>query len=189
MFYNQAFSFISATGNYDANNTLGSYLNYSRFQDNDWFHDWSYLVYFGQTQDIDIVKDAFVECLHPPGLKLIFGKQITDYQGVGANDETSVVCEYPMLKNYAAYTPTLSYPVIGSAFGITLYGLTGCSGCDGSYRTPSATGFTGPIHVFPTWTGSIDEIRFFDINILSFLQLCYDPGLTSPNENKTCVGC
>lgn len=187
MFYNDSFSFISATGDYDKTNVLGSGLNVSRFQDNDWFHDWSYLIYLGHSLDNQSLKEAYVESLHPAGLKLIFGKQISDYQGPGSTDETSRICEYPMLKNYAPYAPTLSYPFIGSFYGLSLYGLSGCSGCLGTYRVPAATGFTGPIHVMPTWAGL--ENRFFDINILSFIQLCVDAGITSPNENKTCTDC
>ncbi len=189
MFNNSSFSFISATGDYEKNNTLGSGLNISRFQDNDWFHDWSYLVYLGSTQDNISLKQAYTESLHPAGLRLIFGKQISDYQGPGVPDETSVVCEYPMLKNYAEYSLTLNYGPLATFYGITLYGLSGYTGCLGTFSVPSATGFTGPTHVLPTWTGVINETRFFDINILNFIQLCYEAGFTSPNENKNCIGC
>jgi hypothetical protein len=189
MFANQNFLFTSATGGFEASNTLGSGLNISRFQDNDWFHDWSYLVFINNIQENETLKQAYIKSLHPAGLRLIFGKQISDYQGPGQSDESSVVCEFPMLKNYAEYSPTLSYGPIGTHFGIDLFGLTGCSGCDGSYHTPAATGFTGPTHVLPTWTGAIDQTRFFDINILSFIQLCFSSGLTSPNDIKTCANC
>ena len=181
MFSNEYFSFASATGNYDQTNSLGSALNISRFQDNDWFHDWSYLIFLGHTQDTSNLKDAYIQSLHPAGLRLVFGKQITDYQGPGVPDENSRICEYPMLKNYAEYSMTLAYGSIGSIYGITLYGLSGCTGC-------RLAGFTGPTHVFPSWTGAITESRFFDINILRFIELCYE-GITSPNENKTCNGC
>ena len=189
MFANDYFAFASATGNYSATNSLGSGLNISRFQDNDWFQDWSYLVYINNYQENITLRDAYVKSLHPAGLRLIYGKQISDYQGPGVADENIIICEYPMLKNYAAYSMTLSYGELGSHYGITLYGLTGCSGCDGSYQIPAATGFTGPIHVLPTWTGAITETRFFDINILSFIELCYSTGLTSPNDTKTCANC
>jgi hypothetical protein len=181
MFANEYFQFTSATGSYEQTNSLGSGLNISRFQDNDWFHDWSYLVYLGSTQDNKNLKEAYTQSLHPAGLRLIFGKQITDYQGPGVPEETSRVCEYPMLRNYAEYSMTLSYGPLSGYYGITLYGLSGCTGC-------RLAGFTGPTHVLPTWTGSIVETRFFDINILSFIELCYE-GITSPNENKTCDGC
>jgi len=189
MFANDYFTFASATGAYADTNSLGSGLNISRFQDNDWFQDWSYLLFVNNYQENLVLRDAYLKSLHPAGLRLIYGKQISDYQGPGVADETSIVCEYPMLKNYAAYSMTLSYGAIGSEYGITLYGLTGCSGCDGSYRTPSATGFTGPIHVLPTWTGAITQTKFFDINILSFIELCYSSGITSPNDDKSCANC
>lgn len=189
MFNNDYFNFISATGDYENINILGSGLNISRFQDNDWFHDWSYLIYIDSIQENQTIKDAYVKSLHPSGLRLVFGKQLTDYQGPGAADDTNLVCEYPMLKNYAPYGLTVTYGEIGVLNGITLYGLSGCSGCDGSYKFPAATGFTGPVYVLPTWTGLIDEKRFFDINIISFLQLCYSSDLTSPNENKSCTNC
>ena len=188
MFQNDFFAFISATGDYDKTNTLGSGLNISRFQDNDWFHDWSYLVYLGNTQDTKSLKEAYTESLHPAGLRLIFGKQISDYQGPGLPDETSLVCEYPMLKNYSSYIIGSTYPFIGTAYGFSLYGLSGCSGCLGTWVIPTATlGFTGPTHVLPTWAGLPNN--FFGINILSFIYMCYDNGVTSPNEFKTCENC
>lgn len=189
MFNNQQFNFTSATGNFSNSTSLGSGLNISRFQDNDWFHDWSYLIFINNLQENENIKDAYIKSLHPAGLRLIYGKQISDYQGPGQSDETSVVCEYPMLKNYAPYSLTLSFGEIGAIDGITLYGLSGCSGCDGSYHTPAATGFTGPVHVLPTWTGAITQTRFFDINILSFIELCHGSGITSPNDNKSCNNC
>jgi hypothetical protein len=182
MFNNEFFEFISATGDYDRTNVLGSALNISRFQDNDWFHDWSYLVYLGHTQDNQSLKQAYVDSLHPAGLRLIFGKQLSDYHGAGVADENSTICEYPMLKNYAPYAPTLTYPFLQSASGFSLYGLTGCCGCQGY------TGFTGPTYVLPSWAG-IPERRFFDINILNFIYLCTNEGITSPNENKNCTSC
>jgi hypothetical protein len=182
MFNNEFFEFVSATGDYEKTNVLGSALNISRFQDNDWFHDWSYLVYLGHTQDHQSLKQAYVDSLHPAGLRLIFGKQISDYQGAGAADEDSRICEYPMLKNYAPYAPTLTYPYLQSLYGFSLYGLTGCCGCHGY------TGFTGPTYVLPTWA-DINERRFFDINILNFIYLCVGDGITSPNETKNCTSC
>lgn len=189
MFNNTLFSFVSATGDYERNNTLGSGLNVSRFQDNDWFHDWSYLVYLGNTQDNVNLKQAYIESLHPAGLRLIFGKKISDYQGPGVSDEISVVCDLPMLKNYAEYSLTLAYGPIGAIYGITLYGLSGCTGCCGSFASPYATGFTGPTYVLPVWTGTITGNRIFDINIGAFINLCHDLGITSPNENKNCTNC
>lgn len=189
MFSNQFFNFTSATGNFETGTALGSGLNISRFQDNDWFHDWSYLVFLNNQQENETLKKAYIQSLHPAGLRLVFGKQISDYQGPGTADETSVVCEFPMLKNYAPYSMTLTYGEVGNKFGITLFGLTGCSGCNGSYHVPAATGFTGPVFVLPTWTGDIPQTRFFDINIVSFLQLCHSSGLTSPNETKSCLNC
>lgn len=189
VFNNDYFNFVSATGNYYNTSTLGSGLNISRFQDNDWFHDWSYLIYLGTTQENTNIRDAYIKSLHPAGLRLIFGKQLSDYQGPGVSDDDSRVCEYPLLKNYAPYSMTLEYAEIGVHYGVTLYGITGCSGCDGSYQTPPATGFTGPVYVFPTWTGTISGSKFFDINISSFIELCYTPGFTSPNENKSCSNC
>jgi hypothetical protein len=188
MFSNNQFAFISATGDYEKTNTLGSGLNISRFQDNDWFHDWSYLIFLGHTQDTKDLKDAYVQSLHPAGLRLVFGKQISDYQGPGVPDEDSRVCEYPLLKNYAPYQMGSTYPFIGNAFGFSLFGISGCSGCLGTFKTPTATlGFTGPTHVMPTWAGLNQP--FFDINILSFIYMCYDSGMTSPNEFKTCENC
>lgn len=188
IFSNNNFTFIAATGDYEKTNILSSGLNISRFQDNDWFHDWSYLVFLGHTQDNKNLKEAYVNSLHPAGLRLVFGKQISDYQGPGVSEETSNICEYPMLKNYAPYQMGSTYPFIGNAFGFSLYGISGCSGCLGTFVTPTATlGFTGPTHVLPTWAGL--QNTFFDINILSFIYMCYGDGVTSPNEFKTCENC
>lgn len=184
-FNNEFFSFIPSNEDYNSSNSLSSVLNLSRFQDNDWFHDWSYLIYLGSTQDNQLLKEAYVESLHPAGLRLVFGKQISDYRGPGVSEETSTVCEYPMLKNYAPYgLTTSSFPKQGEWYGITLYGIAGCCGCCGDLFN----GFTGPTHVLPNWVG-LPEGKFFNINIVDFLQLCFDSGITSPNENATCDGC
>ena len=77
------------------------------------------------------------------------------------------------------------YPNIGQENGFSYAGIDSCVGCCGALYS----GFTGPTHVFPTWTQNIISNTFFDINILDFLTLCYDSGLTSPNEDLTCDEC
>jgi hypothetical protein len=122
---------------------------------------------------------------HPAGIKLIFGKQLSDYVPPIPEDEDLTICEYPLLKNYAPYILGSTYPNIGQVNGLSYAGLDSCIGCCGN----SYNGFTGPTHAFPTWTQNIISSTFFDINILEFLTLCYNSGLTSPNEDLTCDGC
>ena len=175
------------TGDYLSRGDLaGSYLNGSRLQDSDWFHDFSYLLYSGANySNSESLEDLYRKSNHPAGIKLIFGKQLSDYVPPSPEDEDIVVCEYPQLRNYSAYILGSTYPVLGSINGFSFYGLTSCIGCCGN----SYAGFSGPSYRFPSWTQTITQTTFFDINILEFLTLCYDSGFTSPNQSLTCTGC
>lgn len=189
-FYNSNFSFrttVGDTGSYlEKGDLSGSYLNFSRLHSNDWFHDYSYLVFCGENyNDIDDLEYLYRKSNHPAGTHLIFGKQLSDFEPELPESDDGVVCEFPMLKNYAPYLLGSTYPALGSINGISFYGLSSCRGCCGA----SFAGFTGPTHRFPNWNGTINETVFGNINIQDFLFLCYADGITSPNDNLTCVGC
>lgn len=189
-FYDPNFSFrtnIGDTGDYLERGDLGgSYLNYSRLQDSTWFHDHNYLVFIGDKYNgNEDIAEIYRKSNHPAGIGLIFGKQVSDFSPVIPDSESAQVCEYPMLKNYAAYRIGGTYAALGIINGVTFYGLTACTGCCGA----SFSGFTGPTYRFPSWTNLTTASEFKDINILDFLTLCYDTILASPNNNLTCNGC
>ena len=189
-FYSENFNFnitTGLTGNYLSRGDLaGSYLNGSRLQDGNWFHNHSYILYTGpEYSNNEDLERLYKKSNHPAGIKLVFGKQISDYVSPAPTDEDVTTCEYPLLSNYAPYIMGSIYPNIGQENGFSYAGIDSCVGCCGALYS----GFTGPTHVFPTWTQNIISNTFFDINILDFLTLCYDSGLTSPNEDLTCDGC
>lgn len=189
-FYNENFSFrtnVGDTGSYLAKGDLsGSYLNFSRLPNNTWYHDYSYLVFFGDNyDDTNDLEELYRKANHPAGTQLIFGKQLSDFVPEQPESDDGTACEFPMLKNYAPYQLGISYQALGSVNGLSFYGLTACVGCCGT----SFSGFTGPTHRFPNWNQTIIENIFGNINIQEFLFLCYSDGLTSPNDNLTCTGC
>ena len=189
-FYNENFNFrtnVGDTGSYlEKGDLSGSYLNFSKLHDNSWFHDYSYLVYFGDKYNgNDDLEAVYRASNHPAGTHLIFGKQLSDFVPQSPEEDDGIVCEYPMLKNYAPYRLGSTYPALGSINGITYYGISSCVGCCGA----SFSGFTGPTHRIPNWSGTIIESIFNNINIQDFLVLCYTSGITSPNDNLTCTGC
>lgn len=169
-------------GSYSTINHLGgSALNIGRLQDSDWIQDYSYLLKVGITAENYI--EAYKNMLHPAGLRVVFEKEITDYEGPGEGEDTNTICEFPVLKNYTAYRLGTDYnTAIGSFAGVSLYGLTCCNGFSGGFTL----GFTGPSFYFPNWNGNINESRFDDINIFDFFSMCFVSGFTSPNEGITC---
>lgn len=169
-------------GSYSTINHLGgSALNIGRLQDSDWIQDYSYLLKVGITAENYI--EAYKNMLHPAGLRVVFEKEITDYEGPGEGEDTNTICEFPILKNYTAYRLGTDYnTAIGSFAGVSLYGLTCCNGFSGGFTL----GFTGPSFYFPNWNGNINESRFDDINIFDFFSMCFVSGFTSPNEGITC---
>jgi hypothetical protein len=189
-FYNENFNFrtnVGDTGTYlEKGDLSGSYLNFSRLQSGDFFHDYSYLIFCGEkySNNKDL-QDLYRESNHPIGTQLIFGIQLSDFSPETPSEDESVVCEYPMLKNYAPYVLGATYPALGSINGVSFYGLSSCVGCCGA----SFSGFTGPTHRFPNWSGGIQENVFGNINIQDFILLCFDDGLTSPNDTLSCTGC
>jgi len=178
---------LGDTGDYLVRGDLaGSYLNYSRIQDSTWFHDYSYLLFVGDKySENEELLEIYKKSNHPAGVSVIFGKQISDFEPGNPDEEDGVVCEYPMLKNYAPYKIGGTYPALGKISGATYFGITACVGCCGI----SYAGFTGPTFRFPNWTNLFNADEFKDINILNFIFFCYDGGLTSPNDNLTCTGC
>ena len=189
-FLNTNFSFNTSTGDtgsyLDKADLSGSYLNFSRLHDTNWYHDYSYLVFVGDKySDNDDAETLYRKANHPIGTHLIFGKQISDFEPSDPDSESGIVCEFPMLKNYAPYVIGATYPAIGTINGLSFFGLSSCVGCCGT----SYSGFTGPTHRFPNWTQEITETIFGNINIQDFIFLCYSDGLTSPNDNLTCTGC
>jgi hypothetical protein len=175
------------TGSYlEKGDLSGSYLNFSKFHDTTWFHDYSYLVFVGSNyNDNDDLEQVYRASNHPAGTHLIFGKQLSDFQPAEPDDEVGTICEYPMLSNYAPYRLNVTYGSLGTINGYTFYGITSCVGCCGA----SYSGFTGPTHRFPNWNQLITEDTFGNINIQDFIILCYADGFTSPNENLSCTGC
>lgn len=169
-------------GSYSTVNHLGgSALNIGRLQDSDWIQDYSYLLKTGITAEKYI--ESYKELLHPAGLRVVFEKELSDYEGPGAGEDTNLICEFPILKNYSAYRLGTNYnTVVGSFAGVSLYGLTCCDGFSGGFTL----GFTGPAYYFPNWNGGINESRFDDINIFDFFSMCFVSGFTSPNEGITC---
>lgn len=189
-FYEQQFTFrtsIGDTGSYlDKGDLSGSYLNYSKLHDTNWYHDYSYLLFIGSNYtNNDELEDLYRKSAHPAGTHLIFGKQLSDFSPSQPDDESGTVCEFPMLKNYAPYKLNITYAAIGSLNGFSFNGITACIGCCAN----NFSGFTGPTYRFPTWNQTIVEDTFGNINIQDFLILCYPDGFTSPNENLTCTGC
>jgi hypothetical protein len=193
-FYDDKFTFRTdqgSTGTYLVRGDLaGSYLNSSKFQDGNWFHDYSYLLFVGDKyQTNNDLEELYREVAHPAGMQLVFGKQLSDFTPVEPDDEDATVCEYPLLRNYAPYQLFTSYNSVQANYsGITFYGITACVGCCGA----SYSGFSGPTHRFPGWAfdgfGAATNL-FFKINISDFIILCGPAGITSPNENLTCTGC
>jgi hypothetical protein len=106
------------------------------------------------------------------------------------------VCEYPLLKNYAAYGISFDYQnynvllapavfnpiwILDTPEGITLCGLSYDIRC-----SVGNTGFCGPTHIFPSWTTQTDVFNFRGININTMLELCYPAELGSPNDGVEC---
>jgi hypothetical protein len=181
-FEHESFEFSGLTGTYSQIQTLGgSYLNFGRLQDSDWIQDYSYLLKVGLP--VQEYTEVYKEVLHPAGLRVVFEKEISDYEGPGEGEDTNLLCEYPVLKNYSAYRMGTTYnTIIGVTYGINLYGLTCCNGFSSGFTL----GFTGPSHYFPNWDGNITASRFNDINIFDFFTMCYSAGFTSPNDGVTC---
>jgi hypothetical protein len=183
-----------ATGNYDDINALtGSYLNGSRLQDGNWIQDWSYLVKTGiqSTQ----YKQTYLQIAHPAGIKIVFEKTLEDYQGPTFDENVATVCDSAFLRNYAPYGISFNYAgytsgitYANSAYwknaGFDIIGLPKNTGCCGA----SYSGFTGPTHVFPNWSGQSTVTNFLDINISTMFELCYsvDSG-GSPNSGFVCT--
>ena len=190
-FYNSDFIFSGGTGSYEERLDLaGSYLNGSRIQDSNWFQDWSYLLKVGL--DSNSYKDIYKSLAHPAGLKVIYEKELADYQGPLDNEDIVDICDYPILRNYAGYGITFDY----AGYSTGLYIANGWTSVDGftpigiTYSTYCAnngnTGFSGPTHLFPNWTSQPSVTIFGDININTMLQLCYPSDLGSPNAGASC---
>lgn len=181
-FFHESFEFSGLTGTYSQIYSLsGSYLNFGRLQDSDWIQDYSYLLKVGV--DADLYSEIYKEVMHPAGLRVVFEKEMSDYEGPGSGDDSNLLCEYPTLKNYTAYRMGVTYnTIIGTTYGINLYGLTCCNGFSSGFTL----GFTGPSYYFPNWNGTITASRFNDINIFDFFTMCYVSGFTSPNDGVTC---
>lgn len=181
-FYSDLFSFAGDTGSYSSINHLGgSSLNLGRLQDSDWIQDYSYLLKVGI--NAEKYTETYKELLHPAGLRVVFEKEISDYQGPGQGEDTNLICETPVLKNYTAYRMGTVYnTAVGSFAGITLYGLT----CSDGFSAGFTLGFTGAAYRFPNWNGNINSYSFDDINIFEFFNMCFISGFTSPNEGITC---
>jgi hypothetical protein len=187
-FYNTDFNFPGATGTYDEIATLsGSYLNGSRIQDGNWIQDWSYLLSVGLSSVS--YKETYTNMVHPAGLRVVFERRLSDYQGPEFDENTSVICDYSLLRQYSPYQLSTDYRTYSNNIhiaagwtayanteGITLCGLPKNSGCNGY------TGFSGPTNLFPNWNSQYNTFNFFDINIETMLELCYPPTLGSPNS-------
>jgi hypothetical protein len=185
-FYDEKYSFSQVLNDYEKVGSFNSSaLNQARMQDGNWIQDWSYLLKVGIQSSL--YKTSYLNMAHPAGLKVVFEKTLADYQGPTFNEEDSSVCEYPKLKNYAAYGISFEYLnniTTRSGFtGFTLYGLAANIGCCGT----SYGSFTGPSAVFPNWvSSSVGIYNFQGLKINSLFELCYDPDIGSPNTGVTC---
>lgn len=189
-FYNENFTFPGETGSYEVLQSLsGSCLNFSRIQDSNFYQDYSYLLKVGIKSSY--YKDTYKTLAHPAGLKVIFEKSLEDYVGPETDYDSSVVCERPFLKNYAAYIILDEYnSVIGVSGGITYYGLESCVGCTTNAGNSYGI-FRSPTHAFPNWHNDyIAGFNFKDVQIKDMFSLCYDDEeIDSPNRGLTCSTC
>ena len=183
-FISDKFKFSGVTGDYDnVNNLAGSYLNNARFHDNDWIHEYSYLLSVGITAAY--YAQSYLDSVHPAGLRVVFERKISDYIAPTDDIITNGICEISVLKHYSAYRINTAYTtqIATGPDGSSLYGLTACGGCTGY------GGFTGSTYFFPSWSPNINQTKFNDINIFDFFNMCLDSGITTPNENLSCANC
>ena len=181
---------------YESANFLTSYLNGSRMQDGNWIQDWSYLLKTGVPAFY--YRNSYVDMAHPAGMKIVYEKTLSDYQGPTFDDTIPEVCDSAFLRNYAAYGISFDYAGYtsgityafksywGNILGLTLIGLPRNTGCCGI----SFAGFTGQTNLFPNWSNEYLVTNFKDLNISTMFQLCY-PHLDvagSPNSgfSTTC---
>ena len=194
-FPDSTYSFpIGRTGDYDITNDLsGSYLNGSRLQDSNWIQDWSYLVKTGI--NVNDYKQIYKDIMHPAGLRIVYENSLADYQGPLFDEDNSTVCELPILRNYSGYVLGADYSNSTSNLyiadgwtaeaieqGFTFIGLNAQAYC-----TTGNTGFSGPTHLFPNWSGQYGVTGFFDINISTLIEMCYPSDLGSPNSGSACT--
>jgi len=195
-FADSNYAFLNGqTGDYELTNALsGSYLNGSRLQDSNWIQDWSYLIKVGILGSE--YKTSYLQIAHPAGLKIVFEKTLSDYQGPTFDDNAVTVCESAFLRNYAPYGISFNYSSSTSGLtyaspaywqnvaGLTLIGLPKNTGCCGA----SFAGFSGPTHLFPNWAGDFTRTNFKDIYISSMFELCYPTEAeSSPNSGFVCT--
>jgi hypothetical protein len=185
-FYDENFVFSGATGNYDEINTLsGSYLNYSRIQDGNFYQDYSYLLKVGMLSEK--YRDAYKVMAHPAGLKVIYEKTLEDYIGPSEDYSSEDTCQNTFLKNYAPYQFIYDYTnsVLGVSGDVSYYGLHRCTGCSGFGA------YNAPTYVFPNWnTNEPIGNNFKDVIINHMFRLCYDPiNIVNPNAGMTCGTC
>ena len=152
-------------------------LNKYRFQDGNFFQDYSYTIHTGITLANSGYGPLYVRALHPAGLRCMIEVNIDDYVIVSPVQEESVT-QTPLLKNYSPYI------IIGTTYSELssgIYGLTHTTGC-------TTTFFAGPspTFVFPSWSvGMSSYTTFGGIPINKMFRLNWDINITNPNT-KTC---
>lgn len=152
-------------------------LNKYRFQDGNFFQDYSYTIHTGITLANSGYGPLYVRALHPAGLRCMIEVNIDDYAINSPTQEVDVT-QTPLLKNYSPYI------IIGTTYSELssgIYGLTHTTGC-------TTTFFAGPspTFVFPSWSlGMSSYTTFGGIPINKMFRLNYDINITNPNT-KTC---
>ena len=166
------------------NNNLCA-LNKFRFQDGNFFQDYSYTIHTGITLASSGYVPLYLRSLHPIGLKCLLELRIDDYEVFEENDE-QYVTQTPLLKNYSSYIIGVTYGN-NNTYGIsiqgqTYYGLTYTTGC-----TTNFFGGPSPTYMFPSWSiGMSEKEKFSDMVINTMSELVYDINTVNPNNNTTC---
>lgn len=151
----------------------GGRLNYSVFNDNDLWQDFSYVLNISGLS-AGVYSDVVRPLVHPAGTKDFYDVRKDIFNNVRDNLlKFSSTNELPMIRNYCYYT-LLSYE--------SIEGCCGCADVDCDVR-----------HVFPNWDVQISAYpsgtTFGSINIGDFLTLSSSDGSVSPNEALDCTGC
>ena len=152
-------------------------LNKYRFQDGNFFQDYSYTIHTGITLANSGYGPLYLRSLHPSGLRCMIEINIDDYVVTSPTQEVDVT-QTPFLKNYSPYIMGITYSELSSG----IYGLTHTTGC-------TTTFFAGPspTSVFPSWSlGMSSYTTFGEIPINKMFQLNYNINTTNPNSTLTC---
>ncbi len=169
--------FPSQYSGFTGQNSGSGTLNKYRFQDGNFFQDYSYTIHTGITLANSGYGPLYIRSLHPAGLRCMLEVNIDDYVIFGEEQEVDVT-QTQSLKNYSPYIMGITYPELSP----NIYGLTYTTGC-------TTTFFAGPspTFVFPSWsTGMGSYTTFGEIPINKMFKLNYTINITNPNSTLTC---